>query len=108
MNKFSFSDTLPVTSSATAAGTQRHRQDGGARQRHQHGQRHRREHLAFDAGQREDRQVDDADDQRAEQAGLDDLPRAGEDRREALLAGEQRGRACAVPRPAGAGSSRPR
>ncbi len=81
MKKFSFSETLPVTSSATAAGTSVIESDGGAGQRHQHGQRHRREHLSFDAGQREDRQIDHADDQRAEQARLDDLLRAREDRR---------------------------
>ena len=37
--------------------------------------RHRREHLSFDAGQRQDRQVDDRDDERAEQARPDDLAR---------------------------------
>ena len=48
------------------------------------------EHLALDAGKREDRQVDDDDDQLAEQAGLD-APRcvAVEDDVEALAARQQ-------------------
>ena len=77
-----------------------HRQERRAGQHHQHGHRHRREHLAFDAGEREDRQIDDGDDQHAEQARPDDLARACEDGLEALRRASAGGRAGAAPRPA--------
>ncbi|MBA7683166.1 hypothetical protein ES703_91524 [subsurface metagenome] len=43
-----------------------HRQDRGAAQRHENCQGHGREHLPFDARQRENREVDDRDDEGAE------------------------------------------
>ena len=65
---FVLATRLPVTSSATAAGTNVIDSSTAPRQRHEHRQRHRREHLSFDARQRQDRQIDDRDDQGAEQA----------------------------------------
>ncbi len=50
-----------------------HRQNAGAGQRHQHRQGHRREHLSFDAGERQDWQIDDCNNERSKQAGADDL-----------------------------------
>ena len=51
MKKFSFSENLPVTKIATAAGTNVIEKMRRAAKCHQHRQRHRREHLAFDPGQ---------------------------------------------------------
>ncbi len=89
MNRFSCSDTLPVTKMATAAGTKVMENSTAAPERHQHGQRHRREHLALDAGQRQHGQVDNRDDQRSEQARLDDLARPAQDRAQPFGGGEQ-------------------
>ncbi len=47
------------------------RQDERRRQRHDDGDRHRMEHFPFDAGQREDRHIDDGDDQNPDQARTD-------------------------------------
>lgn len=49
------------------------RQQHRASQRQHHGDRHRVEHLAFDAGEREHRQIHRGDDAQAEQAGADHL-----------------------------------
>ena len=84
MKKFSFSENLPVTKIATAAGTNVIEKMAAPSKCHQHGQRHRREHLAFDPGQGEDRQVDDRDDHRAEQARLDHFAGSFDDGLQAL------------------------
>ena len=65
------------------------RQDHGARQRGQHRERHREEHLPLDAGQGQDRQVDDHDDQLAEDGGAAHLARGLEHHLEPFGPGQQ-------------------
>ena len=58
MTKLSFSSTLPVTNSATAAGTKVSDSTSAAGQGDHDGDRHRVEHLPLDAGEGEDRHID--------------------------------------------------
>ncbi len=64
-------------------------QDGSTEQGHEDGQGHRGEHLALDAGQRQDRQIDHGNDQHARQTRSDNAARTGQNGLEPLLARQQ-------------------
>ena len=85
---------------------QRQRQHEGRGQRDDHGQRHRLEHLAFDAGEGEQRHIDQDDDRLAVDAGLDHLLAEAAHRCEPLRRATAGGRARAAARPDAAGCSR--
>ena len=95
-----------MTKSATAAGTKVSDNSMRRRQRDDHGERHRVEHLPFDAGQREDRQIHHRDDENAEQTRLHHLGRGARGQLEPLVAGSSERPSRAAPRRAGAGNSR--
>ena len=86
MKQFSFSETVPVTSSATAAGTKVTERIAAPSSASSTVSAIGVNIFPSTPVEREDRQVDDRDDQRAEQARPDHLAGAVEDRLEALAA----------------------
>ena len=106
ISRFSFSATVSPMNSATAAGHEGDRQDHRAQQREHHREGHRVEHLALDAGQREDRQVDDHDDELAEEQRPARLLRRRRTLRGSARRASAAGRAAPAHAPGAARSSR--
>ena len=65
-------------------GHERKREEHRPDERDQNGERHGHEHFPFDAGEGEDRQIDDHDDEAAEDARRNDFAGGAEDHAEAL------------------------
>ena len=86
---FSFSSILPRQEQRDGRRHEGQRQHQRREQRDDDGERHRPEHFSFDAGEREDRQVDQNHHQHADEARREHLARRGEDRVQALLEVQQ-------------------